>query len=197
MVGSAALNGGGDDLPGFVLGLVLCLLFDLLDLHGGLVADVVLHGFQQVLLGLILRQPGDLLQRVKLLLFQILRLRLRLRRIGQTLVQLVLFPLEGVGLFVKGVFLLLQAALLLGDFRLALFHFLFVFRARFMDFVLGFQKHFLLAALSASDRLVDDPGRFILRRTNLPFAHLLAVNHANGKEHRRCSHITKGNQCDL
>ena len=48
MIGRAALDGGGDDLAGERVGLVLVLLLDLLDLHGALVADVVLHALEQI-----------------------------------------------------------------------------------------------------------------------------------------------------
>ena len=67
MIGGAALDGGGDDLPALFLGLILELLLDLLDLHGSLVANLVFNAFQQVLLGLILGQSGDFFQLGKLL----------------------------------------------------------------------------------------------------------------------------------
>ena len=60
-------DGGGDDLPALFLGLVLQLLLDLLDLHGSLMADLVLNALEQVFLGLLLGQLGDFLQLGKLL----------------------------------------------------------------------------------------------------------------------------------
>ena len=66
MIRRAALDGGGDDLAGERVGLVLVLLLDLLDLHGALVADVVLHALEDIGFRLLLRQAGDLFQHLHL-----------------------------------------------------------------------------------------------------------------------------------
>ena len=50
-----------------------------------------------------------------------------------------------------------------------------------MDFVLGFQKHFLLAAFAGTDGLVDQAGSLQLSRADFPLSDLLAVGHTDDK----------------
>ena len=126
MIGGAPLDGGGDDLPTFFLGLVLQLLLDLLDLHGSLVTNLVLHVLQQALLGLILGQLGDFLQLFQLLLADGLGLVLGLGDLLEPTVQLLFLALIGLGFLVEGGFLLFQTALLLAQLGAALLDFLFV-----------------------------------------------------------------------
>ena len=126
VIRGTALNGGGNDLPALLLGLVLHLLFDFLDLHGNLVADFLLHGLEQILLGFLLGQLGDLLQGLLLLLFQLLGLGHGVAGFLQLFGQLLLLALEGLGFLVQGGFLLLQTALLFAQLRPALFDFPFV-----------------------------------------------------------------------
>ena len=176
MVGGTALDGGGDDLTGQGLGIVLQVRLDLLDLHGGLVADLVLNRLQQILLGLLLGQAGELLQLGLLGLQDLVGLVLRLSDLGEALVQLLLLALEGLGLLVQGGFLLFQTALLLAQLRPAFLHFFFVLCARSMDFVLGFKEHFFLLVFAAPDGLVDEPGGFRLSRADGLLRDLLAVD---------------------
>ena len=180
MIGGAALNGGGDNLPGLFLGLVLELLLDLLDLHGSIVADILLHRAKQELLGLLLGQAGDLLQSGELLLVGLLGGLLGLGRVGKPAAQLLLLALKGFGLLVQGRFFLLQAALLLGQLRPTVFDFLFEICARFMDFVLGLQKHFLLPVFTVADGFVDQTGSLRLRGADFPLRNLLAVSETDG-----------------
>ncbi len=126
VVGGAALDGGGDDLPGFLLGLVLELALDLLDLHGRVVADVRLHALQQILLGLLLGEAGDLLQDLRLLAAQLLGLGLDFRHLLQLLGGFLFLALAGLGFLVQGGFLLFQTALLFGQLRPAFLNFPFV-----------------------------------------------------------------------
>ena len=107
VIGGAPLDGGGDDLPGGFLCLILQLSLDLLDLHGGIVADALLHGIQQVFLRLLLSQTGDLLQPRKLLTADLLRLSLGLLHIGKTAVQILLLAFKGIGLLFQGLFFLM------------------------------------------------------------------------------------------
>ena len=129
MVCRAALDGGGDDLAGRLIGLLLHLRFDLLDLHRGLVADIVFDALEDVGLGLVLRQAGDLFQNLHLAALERIDLFLLLVDGRDLLGQLVLFLLVKIDLLVKGFFLLLQTALLLGDFRAALLDLLLIFAA--------------------------------------------------------------------
>ena len=188
VVSGAALNGRGDDLPGGGLGLVLQLCLDLLDLHGRVVTHILFHALQQVLPGLLLGQTGNALQLFQLLLAQLVCLCLGFGNLGQLLRQFLFLAFECFGLLVKGGFLLLQTTLLLAQLGAALLDFLVVFCTRSMDFILGFQKQFLLAAFTAADRFVDQAGSFQLRGADLPFRDLLAVNHTNHKTDRDTDH---------
>ena len=175
MVGGAALDGGGENLSCLVVRLVLQLLLDFLDLHGSFVANLGLHAVQQKLLGLLLGEARNLLQLFQVLGFDFLHLLPGLGHICQAACQLGLFPLKSVGLLVQGFFLLLQAALLLAQLGTALLHFFFVLGTGSMNFVLGFQQHFLFPALTAADGFVDDPGGLLLRRDDFPLTYPLAV----------------------
>ena len=189
MVRGAALDGRGDDLPALLLGLVLQLLLDLLDLHGGLVANLVLNALQQVFLGLFLGQPGEFFQGFQLLIPDFVGLGLGLGGLGKAPPQFLFLPFEGFGFLVQSGFLLLQTPFLLAQLGAALFHFFLVFRARFMDFVLGFQKHFLLPVFACADGFVNQPGSFGFGGADLPLSDLLAVDKAQTKAQRqRCKH---------
>ena len=181
MVGGAPLDGGGNDLPALFLCLVLQLLLDLLDLHSGFVTDVVFNALEQILLCLVLGQPGELLQRFQLLGLQFLGLRLGLGQGGHASVQFLFLLLEGLGLTVQGCFLLLKPAFLFGQFSTALFDFAVVFCAGFMDLVLGLQKHFLFPVFTVSDGFIDQTGGLFLGRADLPFCHLLPIGNTDGK----------------
>ena len=50
-----------------------------------------------------------------------------------------------------------------------------------MDFVLGFQKHFLLAVFTGTDSLVDQTGSLCFGRADLPLSDLLAVTDAKAE----------------
>ena len=126
VIGGAPLDGGGDNLPTLFLGLVLQLLLDLLDLHGGLVTNLVLHVLEQALLGLILGQLGDFLQLFQLLLADGLGLVLGFGDLLEPTVQLLFLALVGLGFLVEGGFLLFQTTLLLAQLGAALLDFLFV-----------------------------------------------------------------------
>ena len=70
----------------------------------------------------------------------------------------------------------------------ALFDFLFVFCAGFMDLFLGFDEHHALLVLAALDGFVDDASCFFLRAADLFFSDLLAVRHADDEEHNAAHH---------
>ena len=62
VVGGAALDGGGDNLAGALVGLFLIPGLDLAHLGGHLVRDLGLYIGDEVLLGLLLRVAGDFLE---------------------------------------------------------------------------------------------------------------------------------------
>ena len=138
-------------------------------------ADVGLHVVEQVLLGLVLRQAGDLLQHFQLAALDLGDLFLLGSDLLHPLGQLVLFLFVGVQLFVQGLLLLLKAALLALEVGAAVLDLPFVFCARFMDFFLGFQQHFALFGFAALDRVVQDAGRFCFCAADFPFGVALAV----------------------
>ena len=188
MVGSAALDRGGDDLAGLFVGLILHLLLDLLDLHSGLVADLILHALQQELLCLLLRQSGNAFQGGKLLLADLVGLGLGLGNGCQLTAQVLLLALEGFSLLVQRGFLLLQTTFLLAQLGAAFFNFLFVLRAGSVDLILGFQQHFLFAALTAADGFVDQTGGLCLSRADLTLAYLFPIGHAQHKADQAGNH---------
>ena len=182
MVCGAALDRDGDDLTCHAVGVFLRLGFDFLDLERGVVAALVFQTAEDLVLGLVLRQTGDLFQHFQLALFDEGDLLLRGEHGRLTLPQLLLLAFKGVRLFVEGLLLLLQAALLLLQVCAALPDFAFVFGTVFMNFFLGFHQHLALFVLAALDRLVDDATGFVLCAGDLAFGDLLAVDHADEEE---------------
>ena len=176
MIGSAALDRQSNDLPGLFVGFFLHLLLDLFDLHCSFVADLRLHGLQKLLLCLLLGQTGEFLQCGQMSLLHSLGFLFGSGDLCHTAGQFFFLMLKVFSLFVQGFFLLLQSALLLAQLGATLFCFTFVLCAGFMDFVFGFQKHFLFAALTAADGFVDQAGGLCLCRADLPLGKLLAVN---------------------
>ena len=50
-----------------------------------------------------------------------------------------------------------------------------------MDFVLGFQQHFLLPVFTVSDGFIDQAGSLCFRRADFPLGNLLPVKNTTGK----------------
>ena len=96
MIGGAALNGDRDDFPGILVGLLLVAGFDLLDLHGRFVGDLGFDILEQVSLGVLLGQAGDLLQHLQLALLDEVDFLLGGGDGLLTPAQIVLLPLKGV-----------------------------------------------------------------------------------------------------
>ena len=66
VIGCAALDGGGEDLAGALIGFLLELRFDLLDLHGSFVPDLGFYVLEKLRFRLFLRQSRDLFQHFEL-----------------------------------------------------------------------------------------------------------------------------------
>ena len=107
MVCRAALDGGRDDLSCAILGFILVLRLDLLDLDGHLVSDVVSDVGDEVGLCLLNGEAGDLLQHFKLALLDKSDLLLLRLNCGDLRRQVVVLLLDGIELAVKIFFLLL------------------------------------------------------------------------------------------
>ena len=182
MVGGAALDGDGDDLAGELIGVVLEVRLDLLDLERGVMLAFVFEILQQVVLSLLLRQAGELFQRFELALLDHFDLVLRGGNICLTAAEIVFLAFEGVELLVERLFLLLEAALLLLQVGAALLDFLFVFGSGFMNFLFRFHEHLALLILAALDGFVDDTRCFGFCASDLTLRDFLAIEHADQKE---------------
>ena len=175
MVCGAALDGGGHDLPGALIGFVLGPGLDLLDLHSSFVSDLGLHLLDQIRLGLVGGKAGDALEHLGLAALDELDLVLFPLKGLVLLAQGLFLFLDSIGLAIDVLFLLLQPAFLLLQVGPAFLDFLLVIRAAFQDLFLCLQQDLTLLALGAFDGLVEDAGRFLLRAGNFLFRYLLAV----------------------
>ena len=197
VIGGTALNGGGDDLAGPLIGFLLELGLHLVDLHGRLMTDLGFHIFQQVGFGLLLAQTGDLFQDLHLAALELVRLLLGGGHLLQLVVQF-LFPLfVGVQLAVEGFLFLLQAALLLLQVGAALLHFFFVFGTRFMDFFLGLQQQLSVFVLRRLDGFIDQAFCLLFGAADLLFGNLFAIGNADKKEHHRTDKADDDRKNDL
>lgn len=156
MVGSAALNGGGDDLAGTGIGLVLGALLKLFDLERGLVRHFALDLLDQVLLGIFGSKTGNALKHFGLAALDDLDFFVFLVQSGMLLVESLFALFQRVGLAVEILLLLLKPALLLLLLGAAFLDFLLVFVSGAQDIFLCFQHDFAFLAFGALDRFIDN-----------------------------------------
>ena len=183
MIGCTALNGGGDNLPRKRVGVFFELRFNLLDLDGGFVPDIVLNTLEDIGLCLLLAQTGDLFQHFQLALFDGCDLFLLRLHVGDLLGEVLFLLFVDVQLFVERLFLLLQTALLFLQLASAFFEFLFVLGTRFMDLFLCFKQHFALLVLAALDGFIDDAFCLFLGAADLFLSDVLAVCYTDNEEY--------------
>ena len=167
MVRGAALDGQGDLLPGIGLGLFLVVGLDLLELDGLLMGDLVGQPLDQIGLGLLGGQAAQPLQQVQLALLEGFDLLPGLLHRGQPGLELLLFLLDGVGLAVQVVLLLLKAALLLLQVGPALLDLGVEVGALSLDGLLGRQNHLPLLGLRLLDGHVDNTGGLLFGGADL------------------------------
>ena len=184
MVGGAPLDGGGHDLAGTLVGLVLGAGLDLLDLQRRLVSHLGLHLRDQVFLGLLRREAGDALQHLGLAALDELDLLLLLVGGGVLLGQRFLLLLDHLGLVIEILLLLLQTALLLLLLGAAFLHFPLVFAAVFQNLFFCFKKRFPLFVFRALDGLVDDTQSFLLGVFDLALVVLFLAAADQGAYHK-------------
>ena len=162
MVGSAALDGRGDDLAGAGIGLVLGALLQLLDLERGLVRHFALDLLDQVLLGVFGSKTGNALKHFGLAALDDLDFFVFLVQSGMLLVESLFALFQRVGLAVEVLLLLLEPALLLLLLGAAFLDFLLVFVSGAQDIFLCLQHDFAFLAFSALDRFVDNTKRLFI-----------------------------------
>ena len=178
VVGGAALDGGGNDLLGAVVGLLLELGLDLLDFEGHLMGDLVADVGDQVGLGLLDGEAGDLLQHLHLALLEHRDLLLLGVRSGDLRGQGLVLLVGGVELAVQVLLLLLKAALLLRQLGPALLDFPLILGAVLVYFFFCLNESFSLFALCTLYRVVDNALGFFLSADDLTLGDLFAVHHA-------------------
>ena len=198
MVGGAALDGGGHDLAGTLIGLLLGALLQLFDLQGGLVGDLGLHLVDQVFLGLLGGETGDALQHLGLAALDDLELFLLLVDLGVLGLKGLFFLLNGLQLTVEILFLLLQTALLLLLLGAAFLDFPLVFGAILQNLFLRLKHGLALLALCALDGLVDDAKSFIFGIGNLLLGvfRLLTANENTSKDTKGATRHQRNEQVD-
>lgn len=162
MVGSAALDGRGDDLAGAGIGLVLGALLQLLDLERGLVRHFALDLLDQVLLGVFGSKTGNTFEHFGLAALDDLDFFVFLVQSGMLLVEGLLALFQRVGLAVEVLLLLLEPALLLLLLGAAFLDFLLVFVSGAQDIFLCLQHDFAFLVFSALDRFVDNTKRLFI-----------------------------------
>ena len=192
-------DGDGDDFAGLGIGLVLVAGLDLLDLHGGLVNDVLFQLLEQVVLGFLCGVAGDALQHFQLALLDLLRLVLSGLQFGQLGGQLLFLLLDVVGLAVQSFLFLLQTVLLTLQVSIALFHFALMLVAGLQDLFLGLDQSLALLAFRVLIGLVDDASCLVLRRANLTLSYAFATVPAEQSTHHtadRDAHNADDN-CDI
>lgn len=72
--------------------------------------------------------------------------------------------------------------LLFLEVRATLLDLLFIFGARFMDFLFGFQHHFAFFIFCAFDGIIDDALCFFFRTGDLTLGDFFPVKHTNQKK---------------
>ena len=175
MIGGAPLDGGGDDLTGPLVGLVLELALDLLELDGGVMLGFVFHLGHQLGLGLLDGQTGDLFQHFQLAGLEGGHLFPLLVQLLELLGELFFLGFDALILAVQGFFLLLDAAFLLLNFGAALLALALVFGAGAEDLLPRFHHRFTFFGLRGLDGVVDDPFCFILGTADFLFCNFFSI----------------------
>ena len=184
MVRGAPLDGQGDDLPGGLVRLLLGLLLELPDLHGLFVDQLALQVVQQVLLGLLHREGGDLLQHLKLAFFHLLGFPQALLRLFVLLLDLLFLALGVLPLLLQALLLLEDAPLLMLDLLAPVGQLFFRLVPQAVDLILAFQNDLLLLRLGGLYSVADDALGFLLGRTDGGLRLVLPVGKAQHKSHR-------------
>ena len=199
MVGGAALDGQGDLLPGVGFGLVLVAGLDLLELQRLLVGDVVLQLLDEVALGLLHGQAGDLFQQLQLAVLQLVQLLLLRLQLGDAGVDVLLLALQVLQLAVQVLLLGVQPVLLALDLAAAVLDLLVELCAGLEDLLLGLHGGLPLFVLGALDGVVDDAAGLLLSGADLPLGGGLPALVADDKSGDEADkpHHDGDDRCDI
>ena len=205
MVGGAPADSLGDHVPGNVLAVVLQV--GLIGGHpqGFLVGQLLVHLVQQHFAGVGLAQAGQHFQPLHLLGPQLVGFGQVGVGLGQALLDLFLPLFQGLGLFVQGVFFLVDPVLLPADLGAALLDLPVClgllgvhFGLHLEDLVLGLEDRLFFLLGRGLDRLIDQAGRLGLCTADLGFCGLFAVvetdKKARGNASSQCN--DRDHDCD-
>ena len=120
LVGGAALDGGGDDLPGGLVGLRAHALLGLPQDLGLLAHGLGAHAGEQLVVGLLGREAGDALELAGLALHELVEVALAAVELTLEAGELVLAAVEGVVTVVERLLALHDAVLEVLELALAL-----------------------------------------------------------------------------
>ena len=183
MVGSAALDGQGDDFPGGLVGFFPGLLLHFHDLHGLFVDQLVFQVFQQVFLGLFHGEAGNPFQHLKLALLYFFSFLQAFFRLFILFGYRFFLGFQALHFPVQAFFLLLDPALLALDFLAAVVEFLLGFIAKAVDFILALENRFFFLCFRCFYCVTDDPFGLLLGRANGRFGFFFPVGNASQKCH--------------
>ena len=183
VVSRAALDGGGDDLAGSLLALVLEPLVDLADLDGSVMLRFGLDRVDEHFACFVARHARDLFELFYLLVLDALELVLLLLYGFQMTAQLFVLAVEGVALLVERFLALNETALELLRLVAALLQLAVCLDALTMDLVLRLEHGLALFGLTGLDRLVDDAGRLGFSIADRFFGNALAIKKTNDNAH--------------
>ena len=171
----ALLDGGGDDVAGLLVRLLLGAGFNLAHHDGGVVVGVLLDAVDQDVLGFVAGHVGHALQLLLLAVVHLLGLGLQALGLAVLVVELLLALLQVVHLLVELFLALVDPALLAGHLAAAVADLLVELILQANDLLLGLQHRFLLLVLSLAGRLVQQVPGVLLRLADLLLHRVLAV----------------------
>ncbi len=144
MLGGVAVDGGRQDAAGLLLAGLSQILLVPLQPAGDRLGQLALQPFQQQRLGLLAAQAADLVQLLRLLLDQLLRLLgapldlgLALRQLALAVFQGALLLEQGLAFLLQAVLALVEAAFLVAQLGADLIHLAVEFLALLVEVVLG------------------------------------------------------------
>ena len=166
LVRSYPLDGVGDEGAGPHVRFVLELGLNLRDLDRLVMHQLVRQVAEHILLRLLLGEAGNALEHFKLALFEVFDVLETGLDVLLLLPDGFLFFLVVFNLAVQGFFLLLHAALLPLHIAAPILQLPFRFGTQPVDFVLRLQQGLFLFGIRLQLRILADPLRFGLRRTD-------------------------------